>query len=84
MPVSFLSHLECALCGRQYDPDRLWNLCPECARPLLCRYHLKGAATALSSPDSMGDTLHLRPGYGHGSPDYISLEALAQREPTLW
>jgi threonine synthase len=86
VPVSLLSHLECALCGRQYDPDRLWNLCPECARPLLCRYDLEGAADALSSPDSMDDALHLRPGDGGSSPDYntLGLKALAQREPTLW
>lgn len=44
MTVGFLSHLECALCGRTYDPDRLCNLCPACGRPLLCRYDLKAAA----------------------------------------
>ncbi len=41
--VSLLSHLECALCGQEYDPEDLWNLCPECGKPLLCRYDLEGA-----------------------------------------
>ncbi len=41
MPVRFLSTLECALCGQTYEPDHLWNLCPECGRPLLCRYDLE-------------------------------------------
>ena len=27
--ASFLTHLECGLCGERLDADRLWNLCPE-------------------------------------------------------
>jgi threonine synthase len=30
------------------DADRLWNLCPECGRPLLARYDLEVARQALS------------------------------------
>jgi threonine synthase len=41
--MSYLSHLECALCGETFDADRLWNLCPECDRPLLARYDLETA-----------------------------------------
>jgi threonine synthase len=41
--MDFLSHLECALCGRGLDADRLWNLCPECSKPLLARYDLEQA-----------------------------------------
>ncbi len=41
--MSFLTHLECALCGEAYDADQLWNTCPDCARPLLARYDLKAA-----------------------------------------
>ncbi len=48
---SFLTHLECGRCGRQYDADRLWNLCPECGKPLLARYDLPAAARALSPAD---------------------------------
>jgi threonine synthase len=45
--MSFLTHLECALCGRAYDADRLWNLCPDCDKPLLSRYDLEAAGRAL-------------------------------------
>jgi threonine synthase len=46
--VSFLSHLECALCGRKLEADRLWNLCPDCDKPLLARYDLEEAGRALT------------------------------------
>ena len=46
--VSYLSHLECALCGKVLDADRLWNLCPECGKPLLARYDLEEAGRAIS------------------------------------
>jgi threonine synthase len=45
---SFLTHLECGLCGGRYDADRLWNLCPECGKPLLARYDLDGARAAVT------------------------------------
>jgi threonine synthase len=44
--VSYLSHLECGLCGNELEADKVWNLCPECNRPLLARYDLKAAAQA--------------------------------------
>jgi threonine synthase len=46
---SFLTHLECGFCGERLDADRLWNLCPKCAKPLLARYDL-GAARAAVNP----------------------------------
>jgi threonine synthase len=46
--MSFLTHLECGLCGTRHDADRLWNLCPECGKPLLARYDLEAARRALS------------------------------------
>jgi threonine synthase len=42
--MSYLTHLECAFCGREYDPDRLWNLCLDCEKPLLARYNLVAAS----------------------------------------
>ena len=45
--MSFLTHLECSLCGQTYDADRLWNLCPECGKPLLARYDLEAARQAV-------------------------------------
>ena len=46
--MSFLTYLECGLCGQAYEADRLWNLCPECGRPLLARYDLDQARAAVS------------------------------------
>lgn len=44
---SFLTHLECGYCGRRLEADRLWNLCPDCGKPLLARYDLEAARDAL-------------------------------------
>ena len=49
--MSHLTHLECALCGRCYEPDRLWNLCPDCDKPLLARYDLSAARRAIHPRD---------------------------------
>jgi threonine synthase len=46
--MSFLTHLECGLCGTVQDADRLWNLCPACSKPLLARYDLQAAHQALT------------------------------------
>ncbi|MFN2167545.1 MAG: threonine synthase, partial [Anaerolineae bacterium] len=45
---STLTHLECAYCGETYAADRLMNLCPACAKPLLARYDLDRAAATLT------------------------------------
>ena len=85
VPTSFLSHLECGLCGREYEADRLSNLCPECARPLLCRYDLEGAAASFASPATMDDPLPARPATDAGPAAAASVaDVLARREPTLW
>ncbi|MGD2177406.1 MAG: threonine synthase [Anaerolineae bacterium] len=52
--MSFLSHLECALCGKQLEADHLWNLCPECEKPLLARYDLEAAGRALTQETITG------------------------------
>jgi threonine synthase len=41
--MNYFTHLECGKCGERLDPDRLWNLCPKCAKPLLARYDLETA-----------------------------------------
>ena len=46
MTTSYLSHLECALCGHELEADQLWNLCPKCQKPLLARYDLERARRA--------------------------------------
>jgi threonine synthase len=43
-----VTHLECALCGRRHEAQRLHNLCEECGKPLLVRYDLKQAAQTLT------------------------------------
>lgn len=52
--MSFLTHLECGLCGTAQDADRLWNLCPECGKPLLARYDLAAARQALRREEIAG------------------------------
>lgn len=52
--TSYLTHLECALCGREYDASRLQTLCEDDARPLYPRYDLKTAGAALSRGDLAG------------------------------
>jgi len=42
--MSYLTHLECALCGKEHDSEVIWNLCTECGKPLLARYDLDAAA----------------------------------------
>ncbi len=37
--MSLLSHLECARCGRQFEPGKVYSLCA-CGSPLWVRYHL--------------------------------------------
>ncbi len=48
---SFLSHLECGLCGERLEADKLWNLCPKCGKPLLVRYDLAAASRAVDRAD---------------------------------
>jgi threonine synthase len=48
--TTYLSHLECPRCGRQYDADTLVNLC-DCGSPLLVRYDLAGAAQGIVPRD---------------------------------
>jgi threonine synthase len=45
--ASYLTHLECGLCGELVEADKLWNLCPKCRRPLLARYDLMAARAAV-------------------------------------
>jgi threonine synthase len=46
--MSYLSGLECGYCGAKQQADRLWNLCPECQKPLLARYDLDAARGGFS------------------------------------
>jgi len=57
--MSFLTHLECALCGQEFEADRLWNLCPSCDKPLLARYDLEGASQAVNREEIAGREANL-------------------------
>ena len=46
--MSFLTHLECALCHTTFESDHLWNLCPDCHKPLLARYDLDAIRRAVT------------------------------------
>ncbi|GAC1349458.1 MAG: hypothetical protein NVSMB27_22790 [Ktedonobacteraceae bacterium] len=37
---SYLSHLQCSVCSREYEADQLHTISPCCSRPLLARYDL--------------------------------------------
>src|SRR5690348_6697847 len=51
---SFLTHLECGLCGRTFPADRLQTTCPEDGRPLLPRYDLPAIARAVDRDSLAG------------------------------
>jgi len=39
--MNYVSHLQCSKCGNKLEPDRLWNLCGICGKPLIVLYDLK-------------------------------------------
>jgi len=43
-----VTHLECGLCGLEYEAHRLHNLCTACGKPLLVRYDLSRSKTTLT------------------------------------
>jgi len=42
--VTYLTHLECSLCGKLHPATEPQNLCTACGKPLLARYDLKALA----------------------------------------
>ena len=57
--MSYLSHLECGMCGEKLDADRIWNLCPQCQKPLLARYDLQKARRAFPRDSLAGRPMTL-------------------------
>ncbi len=51
-----VTHLECANCHKQFEANKLHNLCTECGKPLLVYYDLQKAAETLTK-----ESLKLRP-----------------------
>lgn len=46
--MSFLTHLECTRCGKQYAAEALQTTCPDDGKPLYPRYDYKGIAAAVT------------------------------------
>ncbi len=46
--MSYLTHLECSACGKKLAANQLWNLCPDCQKPLLARYDLEAVRQTIS------------------------------------
>ncbi len=53
MPT-FFTHLESTRTGRRFEPNRLWNLCPDSSRPLYPRYDLEAARRSMRREDLRG------------------------------
>lgn len=41
--MNYFSHLECGYCKNTFDKNKIWNLCPDCGKPLLARYDIESA-----------------------------------------
>jgi threonine synthase len=52
--MSFVTHLECANCGRGHEPEKPHNLCDACQRPLLVRYDLDEMRKHFGKKELMG------------------------------
>ena len=58
VPMSHVTHLECAACQKRYEAGKIHNLC-ECGGPLLVRYDLEAIRRSwsreavASGPDTM-------------------------------
>ena len=52
--MSFVTRLECAHCGQQYDATQIHNLCTSCQRPLWVRYDLEALKKAFSKKTLFG------------------------------
>jgi threonine synthase len=54
--MSFLTHVECTVCGHRHDAKRLVTVCEQCGQMLAARYDLARVAATVSQ-----DTLRGRP-----------------------
>ena len=54
--MSFVSHIECTVCGKRHEAGRLLTVCEACGQMLAVRYDLARVAAAVTK-----DTLRLRP-----------------------
>jgi threonine synthase len=45
--MTYLSHLECSSCGKEFDAFKIQTYCPDCSTPLLARYTVSTARAIL-------------------------------------
>jgi threonine synthase len=45
---SFLDHLQCTACSRQFKADEVWTVCPECGKVLFAAYDLRSAGKSMT------------------------------------
>lgn len=43
-----VTHLYCSACAEKYEPNKIYNLCPNCAKPLMVEYDLEKASQTLT------------------------------------
>jgi threonine synthase len=48
MPMSFVSHVECTICGAHHDVKRLLTVCEKCGQMLAVRYDLQRVAASVT------------------------------------
>jgi threonine synthase len=54
--MTFVSHIECTICGHHHDATRTQNVCVKCGQMLAVRYDLEGVKRAVTK-----DALRTRP-----------------------
>ncbi|EEF59066.1 threonine synthase [Pedosphaera parvula] len=65
--MNFVTHLECANCGKRYEANLVHNLCTACQRPLWVKYDLEALKTKfpkkalLGRPSTMWRYLEMLP-----------------------
>ncbi len=43
-----VTHLYCSNCAEKFEPNKIYNLCPHCAKPLMVEYDLEKASQTLT------------------------------------
>ena len=46
--MTFVSHVECTVCGRHHDPKRVLSVCEQCGQMLAVRYDLDRVTASLT------------------------------------
>ena len=49
--MTYYSHLECSYCGMVFEKEKVWNLCPQCSKPLLARYDIESGKKNFKKDD---------------------------------